>query len=46
MATMESTQPADTDQNSPGCPRRKISSPVEMSGWAMIPTLNPWSINQ
>ena len=43
---MESTQPADTDQNSSGRPSLEMSSPEEMSGWAMMPTLNPWSTSQ
>ena len=43
---MESTHPAETDQNSSGIPSLEMSSPDDTSGWAMIPTLNPRSISQ
>lgn len=43
---MESTHPADTDQNSLGSPSLDISSPEETSGCAMMPTLKPRSTSQ
>ena len=46
MATIESTQPADTDQKSSGWPSLEMSSPEDTSGWAMMPTLRPLSISQ
>ena len=43
---MESTHPADTDQNSSGWPSLEMSSPEDTSGCAMIPTLRPLSMSQ
>lgn len=42
---MESTEPDETDQNKEGSPNLSISS-FFGSGWAMIPTLKPFSISQ
>ncbi len=46
LATMESTHPEDTDQNSSGIPSLVMSSGTSVLGCAMIPTLNPFSISQ